>query len=108
VTRTPDAQPPDRRGPRRIREGLARVSRELGIADPDAFEIVTSRWEEIVGPAVAARARPRHLRDGVLTVEVDDGGWATQLRYSEADVIARYAAAGVEIARVRVTVGRSA
>ncbi len=97
----------DERGPRSLRDGLARVSRELGIAEPDAFEIVTSQWAEIVGPAVAARARPRHLRDGVLSVDVDDGGWATQLRYSEADVIARYAAAGVEIARLRVTVGRS-
>jgi predicted nucleic acid-binding Zn ribbon protein len=97
----------DERGPRSVREGLARVSRELGIAEPDAFETVNSQWPEIVGPAVAARARPRHLRDGVLTVDVDDGGWATQLRYSEGDVIARYAAAGVEIARVRVTVGRS-
>jgi len=97
----------DERGPRSLRDGLARVSRELGIAAPDTFGIVTSQWPEIVGPAVAARARPRHLRDGVLTVDVDDGGWATQLRYSEADVIARYAALGVEIARVRVTVGRS-
>jgi predicted nucleic acid-binding Zn ribbon protein len=79
----------------------------LGIAEPDTFGIVTSQWATIVGPAVAARARPRHLRDGVLTVDVDDGGWATQLRYSEADVIARYGSFGVEIARVRVTVGRS-
>jgi predicted nucleic acid-binding Zn ribbon protein len=97
----------EERGPRSLRDGLARVSRELGIAEPDAFAIVVSQWPEIVGAAVAARARPRHLRDGVLTVDVDDGGWATQLRYSEADVIARYAVAGVEIARVRVTVGKS-
>ncbi len=83
------------------------MSRELGLAPPDAFLIVTDQWPAIVGPAVAARARPRHLRDGVLTVDVDDGGWATQLRYSEADVIARYAAAGVEIERVRVTVGKT-
>ena len=95
------------RGPRSLRDGLARVSRELGLAEPDAFEIVTTRWSEIVGPAVAARARPRHLRAGVLTVTVDDGGWATQLRYSEADVIARYATAGVEIARLRVSVDKS-
>ena len=95
----------DDREPRDLRDGLARVSRELGLAEPDAFATVMSRWSEIVGEAVAARARPRHLRDGVLTVSVDDGGWATQLRYSEADVIARYAAVGVEVARVRVTVG---
>jgi predicted nucleic acid-binding Zn ribbon protein len=97
----------DERGPRSLRDGLARVSRELGIAEPDAFEIVMSQWSEIVGLAVAARARPRYLRDGILTVDVDDGGWATQLRYSEGDVIARYVAAGVKITRVRVTVGRS-
>jgi predicted nucleic acid-binding Zn ribbon protein len=96
----------DEQGPRSLRDGLARVSRELGIAEPDVFEIVTSQWAEIVGAAVAARSRPRHLRDGVLTVDVDDGGWATQLRYSESELIARYAAAGVEVTRVRVTVGR--
>jgi predicted nucleic acid-binding Zn ribbon protein len=94
------------RGPRRVRDGLARVSRELGLAEPDAFATLVTRWSEVVGPAVAARARPRHLRDGVLTVDVDDGGWATQLRYSEGDVIARFAAAGVDIVRLRVTVGK--
>ena len=65
-----------------------------------------------VGRRSSARpSRPEHspvtCRDGVLTVDVDDGGWATQLRYSETDVIARFAAVGVAIARVRVAVGAS-
>ncbi len=95
-------------GPRRVSDSLARISRDLDLAGPDAFGIVVARWAEVVGPAVAARTRPRSLRGGVLAVAVDDGAWATQLRYSEADVIARFAAFGVPIERLRVTVGGDA
>jgi predicted nucleic acid-binding Zn ribbon protein len=85
---------------------LQRVSRELGIADPDVFADVTRQWPRIVGDAVAAHARLRHLRDGVLTVDVDDGAWASQLRYLEVDVVRRLAAAGITVERVHVTVSR--
>jgi len=54
----------------------------LGLAGPDrsAAARVFLGWGELVGPALAAHARPRSLRDRVLTVEADDPTWAAELR----------------------------
>jgi predicted nucleic acid-binding Zn ribbon protein len=46
-------------------------------------------WDEVVGESLAARSQPRWLRDGVLVVEVDDPAWTTQIRWLEADLVAR-------------------
>ena len=43
----------------------------------------------MVGDDVAAHARLVSVRDGVLTVAVDDPIWATQLRYLETAVVER-------------------
>lgn len=40
-----------------------------------------SRWEEIVGPDLAARCEPVRLVSGTLTVRAENQVWATQLRY---------------------------
>ncbi len=46
-------------------------------------------WEGIVGPRIAAHTTPRSLRDGVLSVDVDDPAWASQLGFMEVDLIAK-------------------
>ncbi len=46
-------------------------------------------WADAVGERVAAHARPIVLDRGRLVVEVDQPGWATQLRFLEADLVAR-------------------
>lgn len=76
--------PGDRPDPRRVGELLGRVTASMGF---DAT--VLTAWPSLVGDAVAAHTRPRKLRDGVLTVAVDDPAWATQLRFLEADLVAR-------------------
>ncbi len=48
-----------------------------------------ARWEQVVGPEVAAHAEPRSLRDGVLVIAVDQPAWASQLRFLGADLLAR-------------------
>ena len=70
--------------PRRIGESLGSVTRAMGI-DRDLLVA----WPSLVGEAIAAHARPRSLRDGTLTVAVDDPAWATQLRWLEADLLVR-------------------
>jgi predicted nucleic acid-binding Zn ribbon protein len=64
-----------------------------GPAGPSAKAVagVFAGWEDAVGPQVAAHARPLVLDGGRLVVEVDEPGWATQLRYLERDLIARLA-----------------
>lgn len=66
---------------------------------------VFARWEDAVGPAVAAHARPVQLSEGRLLVEVDEPGWATQLRFLEGDLLERIRAAagpGVDAIDLRV------
>ncbi|MDQ1373660.1 MAG: hypothetical protein QOJ09_998 [Actinomycetota bacterium] len=80
----------------------------MGAPGARTLGAVFGHWDDIVGPAVAAHARPVSLRDGILRVEVDEPGWATQLRYLTPDVIRRCAeVAGAEVVvSVEVKVGR--
>ena len=66
------------------------------------------RWEEAVGPALAAHVRPVRLERGTLLVEVDDPAWATQVRFLADDVRARLRdAVGVAVDRLEVRVARA-
>ncbi len=71
---------------------LDRVMRHLGTPTLATVRSVFDRWPELVGEHLAARAHPISLRDGVLSVGVDDPAWATQLRFMEADLVVRIAA----------------
>ena len=63
-------------------------------------------WTDAVGERVSAHARPIVLDRGRLVVEVDQPGWATQLRFLEADLVARLrpyvAPAVIESVEIRV------
>lgn len=64
-----------------------------------------SRWSDAVGQGVADHARPVLLDGERLLVEVDEPGWATQLRFLEADVIERLrSVAGLEVSRFDIRV----
>ncbi len=49
-------------------------------------------WDDAVGSVVAEHAKPLVLRDGVLTVAVDDPAWATQLTFLAPAIIERLSA----------------
>ncbi len=84
----PDEEPP---GPRKVGESLDRVSRRLGLPGASATARLVRAWPEVVGDAVAAHTTPRWVRDGVLSLAVDDPVWAAQLRWLEGDLLARVA-----------------
>ena len=93
--------------PVRLTDALAAVGSELGLPPGNAHGELDARWNEVVGDDVAAHARLVSVRDGVLTVAVDDPIWATQLRYLETAVVERATAvvgAGV-VSAMRVRVG---
>jgi predicted nucleic acid-binding Zn ribbon protein len=95
--------------PKSLGEGLDAVVRSLrGGSKVKAAAGVFAGWEEVVGPAVAAHARPVTLDGDRLVVEVDDPAWATQLRYLESGVLERLreAAGGAAIRSVDVRVKR--
>jgi predicted nucleic acid-binding Zn ribbon protein len=81
-----------------VGDSLDRVAKRIGAPGARTLGAVFGHWEDIVGPVVAAHARPVALREGVLRVEVDEPGWATQLRYLAPDVIRRCAeVAGADV-----------
>jgi predicted nucleic acid-binding Zn ribbon protein len=90
-----------------LSDALAKVGAELGLAPGDAHGTLAARWGEVVGADVAAHARPSSVREGVLTVTVDDPIWASQLRYLEPAIVTRATALlgpGV-VTRLRVRIG---
>jgi hypothetical protein len=89
-----------------VADALAEIGADLGLADPGVIGTLAERWVDVVGPAIAPNARLRSLRGSTLTVSVETGAWATQLRYLESEMLARIAAivGGDAIDTVRVVV----
>lgn len=93
--------------PRPITESLDGLLRDLRAGARHEVGGVFGRWDELVGPVIAGHARPVKLDAGRLLVEVDEPGWATQLRFLEPDVLARLRdSAGVELSGLDVRVAR--
>ena len=66
-----------RRAPRSAAAALGRVLETS--APKTLLAAVQSRWEEAVGPAVAAEAQPVVEREGVVTVACRSATWAQEL-----------------------------
>ena len=98
------------RDPARLRDTLAAVGAELGLPDPGALAALQRGWSHAVGAELAAHARVVAVRDGVLTVAVDDSGWATKLRYLERELVewAARTAGSEAVETVRIRVDRTA
>ena len=62
-----------------------------GIGAPRASSIVAigEGWQTVVGPELVAHTWPLAIEDGCLRVGVDSPAWATHLRWSEREVLAR-------------------
>ena len=102
----PTADGPGRE-PVTLQVSLDRLARSLGAPASATLAKVFGQWSSLVGPLVADHVRPRSLTGGTLVVTVDEPGWATQLRFLEADLLRRLE--GVvpgEVQRIEVRVGR--
>jgi predicted nucleic acid-binding Zn ribbon protein len=65
------------------------------------------RWSDAVGAQIADHVRPLKLDEGVLTVEVDDPAWATQVKFLVPTIIQRlHDVAGVVVTSVEVRVDK--
>ncbi|MGA9597946.1 MAG: DUF721 domain-containing protein [Acidimicrobiia bacterium] len=51
-----------------------------------ALEVVRAVWNDVVSDSWRARSRPVRLENGVLTVEVSDGGVASRLRLEQTKI----------------------
>jgi predicted nucleic acid-binding Zn ribbon protein len=75
--------------PTPISSSLDDVLRALKRPTARASSGMFGNWAEAVGAQIATHAQPVSLADGRLIIEVDQPGWATQLRFLEADLIER-------------------
>jgi hypothetical protein len=75
--------------PPRIGDLLDDAGRRAGFSLPVETGRLWARWKEIVGPDVAAHARPSSLRDGILRVKADSPAWATEIGYLAEEIRGR-------------------
>lgn len=62
--------------------------RGLGSPPVDKLAALYDYWPQIAGEAIASVTELGALVDGRLSVLVPDGGWASQLRWMEANLMA--------------------
>ena len=75
------------RVPRPLGEVLAKVLQRIKVVDQrEGVELFRS-WREIVGDAIADNVTPKRLENRVLSVEVVDNAWATQLKFLESQLL---------------------
>ena len=95
--------------PCKVGEYLDKTTRGMGVPKAGILAVVFSIWPELVGQEIASHAEPRTLRDGVLTVVVDQPAWAAQLGYLASDLVAKIAvftgSSEVEKVEFRVAAG---
>ena len=91
-----------------LAESLDAVIRSLKGDGALAVAGVFGHWDEAVGEAIAAHAKPVLLDNGKLLVEVDQPGWATQLRYLENELLERLRPhlGGADLHTIEVRVAR--
>ena len=89
-------------------QSLDAVIRSLKGDGAQAIAGVFGHWEDAVGASIAAHAKPLLLDGGRLVVEVDQPGWATQLRYLEKELLERLRPflGGAELTAIEVRVAR--
>jgi predicted nucleic acid-binding Zn ribbon protein len=68
---------------------LGEVASHMGAGKAEVVGSVFGRWDEIVGPAVAAHVRPVRVEGSTLIVSADHPAWATQLKHLAPDILAR-------------------
>ncbi len=76
-----------RLAPRPLAMGVQALTAEL--APATTLARVQEVWERVLGPAIAASARPSAERDGVLTVICEAAVWAQELDLMGSELIER-------------------
>jgi hypothetical protein len=75
--------------PAELPQLLDAVLAGLGAPKVEAIIAVHERWDAIVGDELAGHAQPLAIEDGCLRVGVDGPAWASHLRWSEREIVAR-------------------
>ncbi len=93
-----------------LREALSEIASELRIGDAQTQRMIDAELPAILGGELAPHVCAGLLRDGVLTLEVDDRVWTTPLRYLESRIVdglgGRLPRGAIHTVRVAVRRGR--
>lgn len=81
------------RDPQPLGKLAGAVAKRNGWSPKISEGTVFGLWPSIVGDDIAAHAEPTSLSEGVLHVRAESTAWATQLRYVQAQILAKIAAA---------------
>ncbi|NLD78079.1 MAG: DUF721 domain-containing protein [Acidimicrobiales bacterium] len=102
---------PDPNGPPPTNLGdvLPLVVEGLGAPSVDVLVLVHERWPEVVGEEVAGHARPLGIDGSTLKVAAESPTWASHIRWSEAEIVARLSVllGRDEVSSVAVRVARN-
>lgn len=71
---------PDDRDPQLLEDTIDRLVAERGWVREVTVAGALARWDQIVGPEIAAHCRAERYADAELTVRADSTAWATQVR----------------------------
>ncbi|MHB1763659.1 MAG: DciA family protein [Acidimicrobiales bacterium] len=77
--------------PAPLSRSLGVLAKRLGAGGPGVLSVVFSKWDTVVGEAVAAHVQPKLIEGETLVVMADHPAWATQARRIAPQVMARLA-----------------
>jgi predicted nucleic acid-binding Zn ribbon protein len=80
---------PDDRDPQLLDNTIDRLVNDRGWTTDVAVAGAIARWDQIVGPDVAAHCRAERYADTELTVRADSTAWATQVRLLAPSLVKR-------------------
>ena len=80
--------PQDRDTLHSLSSSLERLHRNLGLARPVSVRILEDSWTSLMGARLASTCRIHSLRDGCLTIAVDDPAIGEHLRWQCNDLAA--------------------
>lgn len=86
---TSNSRPEGPQRPLRIDALLESLLADLDIAPRLAQARARLAWDEVVGAAIAAHARPLRLHNGRLEVDVPAAVWRAQLSFMAPDIVSR-------------------
>ena len=91
-----------------ITSTLGIMEARLGLARADALAVLESRWNELLGDDLSSVCELLSLRDGVMSIAVDDPAVADGLRWMTGDLIAASndICGGSFVSDVKITVKR--
>lgn len=83
--------PPGRRpgAPKLVGDLLPRILEKQGLAAKLEAASVIPEWESLVGPGIAAVAKPRTVREGTLFVAVSSSPWMMELNMMKGELLRR-------------------